>query len=191
MGYLRFICKKLSGGRVYSFEPTPSTLEVLNKTIRLNKVQSFVEVIPAAVADENKKATFFIDRVPGAVANSLIQYGNRRAYTVEYEVDVVALDDFVQKKDIRVDFIKIDAEGVEFAILKGASYILSNHRPIIILGIHPMALEARQETNEMIWNYLENKKYRVVLEDRVITKEEFCIRKELFDVHLLPQELNS
>jgi FkbM family methyltransferase len=180
--------QKLSGGQVYSFEPTPSTLSILHNTIRLNGVHENIEVIPAAVSDETGKAQFFIDTIPGSVANSLVQYGNRDNQKRGYEVDVVSLDSFVGQKGISVEFMKIDAEGAEYAVLKGARDVLAKHRPVIILGMHPAAIKARNNSNEIIWSFLEQERYKVLFQGKLIDEKEFCAKDELFDVHLIPLE---
>ncbi|MDP9230805.1 MAG: FkbM family methyltransferase [Bacteroidota bacterium] len=176
--------QKLSGGKVYSFEPTPTTITILKKTLELNNVKNNVEVVEAAAAGQTGKAVFFVDEFPGSVSNSLVQYGDRNV--TGYQVDIIALDEFVQSKNIKVDFIKIDAEGAELSVLKGAVNILETQRPIIILAMHPSAIAARNESNLMVWNFLKDKCYQIVYQGKNISQEKFCNKQDLFDVHLIP-----
>jgi FkbM family methyltransferase len=179
--------QKLSGGKVYGFEPTPSTVSVLKKTIALNKAESNIEVIQAAVSDTTGKASFKIDRQPASVSNSLVEY-NRTEKLETCEVDVLSIDDFVAQRKIKIDFIKIDAEGAELSVLKGAQNTLLHQRPVMILALHPEAIAARNETNEMVWIFLKKMNYSFFYDGKAVNKQDFDENRKLFDVHLLPME---
>jgi FkbM family methyltransferase len=187
VGLYSVFMQKLSGGNVYSFEPTPSTVAILKKTIALNKAASNIEVIEAAVSDTTGKAHFKIDRQPASVSNSLVRY--KRTENLETcEVDVISIDDFVAQRKIKIDFIKIDAEGAELGVLRGAENTLLDQRPVMILALHPEAIAARNETNEMIWLILKKMNYSFLYDGKAISKKDFDENKELFDVHLVPME---
>jgi FkbM family methyltransferase len=179
--------QQLSGGKVFSFEPTPHTFKLLNKTIHINSMEGKINPVAAAVADKTGKAIFNIAPSPASVANSLVSYGRpRKLYSCE--VEVITIDDFVKKHHLNIGFIKIDAEGVELGVLKGATETIRSQRPVMVLGLHPDAIAARQETNEMIWQFLKNMNYAIFYEGKEMTKDEFCENSELFDVHLVPAE---
>jgi FkbM family methyltransferase len=188
VGLYSVYMQKLSGGNVYGFEPTPSTVSVLKKTIALNKAGSNIEVIEAAVSDITGKARFKIDSQRASVSNSLVEY-NRTEKMETSEVEVISIDDFVAKRKIKIDFIKIDAEGAELSVLRGAQNTLLDQRPVMILALHPEAIAARNETNEMIWHFLKKMNYSILYDEKKISKREFDDNKELFDVHLVPTEL--
>jgi FkbM family methyltransferase len=190
IGLFSIYMQKLSGGHVFSFEPTPSTVSVLKKTITLNKVTANIEVVAAAVSDKTGKGRLCIDTQAASVSNSLVQY-ERTANLETCEVELVTLDEFVKQRNIKIKFIKIDAEGAELAVLKGAYNTVDNQRPFMVLGLHPAAIAARGETNEMIWQVLKKMKYSVLYDGKEITQNEFCDKKEIFDVHLLPMEQKS
>jgi FkbM family methyltransferase len=187
VGLYSVYMQKLSGGNVYGFEPTPSTVSVLKKTIALNKAASNIEVIEAAVSDTTGKAHFKIDRQQASVSNSLVEY-NRTQKLETCEVDVISIDDFVAQRKIKIDFIKIDAEGAELSVLQGAQNTLLHQRPIMILALHPQAIVARNETNEMIWLFLKKMNYSILYNGKDMDKNEFAGRQDLFDVHLVPME---
>ena len=53
-----------------------------------------------------------------------------------YEVNCVKLDDVCERSDTqRIDVIKIDVEGAEMAVLRGASSIIKKHRPLLIIEL--------------------------------------------------------
>jgi len=185
-GLFSVFMSKLLGGKVFSFEPTPSTTKILKKFIKLNKVENSVEVIQAAASDSSGKSIFYINPEEGAVGNSLVKAGEINQIAKGYEVDVIRLDDFVDTKKIKIDFIKIDAEGAELHVLKGAEKILKKDRPFIMLGIHPNALKGINITNEMIWDFLASHNYQVWYNGQKILKDHFCNEQHLFDVQLIP-----
>ncbi len=188
---------KMTKGKVYSFEPTPSTVKILNETVRLNKCENQITVIQAAVSGEPGTATFHASDFQASAINSLLnpdttrdeQFGedNKRLYN--YEVDVVSIDDFVKQKSIKIDFLKIDCEGVEEEVLIGAKETFLRDRPFAILGLHPFAYESKQEKLGKIWDILESYKMQMTMNAHALNKADFCTIKELvFDVQLLPQE---
>jgi FkbM family methyltransferase len=52
------------------------------------------------------------------------------------EIDVVTVDSFVDRQGIKPDVIKIDVEGFELPVLKGALNVLSTYSPLIFLEVH-------------------------------------------------------
>ena len=77
-------------------------------------------------------ANFFIHSTVGGRGNTLVQNAKLGMTSSSYEVKVTSVDVFVKEKGIKVDCIKIDAEGAELGVLKGASETISKGRPIIL-----------------------------------------------------------
>ena len=62
----------------------------------------------------------------------------------------VSLDRFCADSSVAPDVIKVDTEGSELLVLKGARATLARHRPMIFLSVHPSHLEAMgQSTGEL------------------------------------------
>lgn len=110
--------------KVYAFEPTPKTIEVLNETVNLYNGK--IEICKYALSDYVGKARFYIS--DENVSNSLYE---RHIDTKEYiDVDVTTVDEFVKSNNIkRVDFIKADIEGAERYMLRGAEKTLKKYAP--------------------------------------------------------------
>jgi FkbM family methyltransferase len=97
-----------------------------------NKYQAaeVVTILPYALADTEGTSTF--NYVKNAPAYSGIR---KRRYDIQnpdievINVDLKRLDSVVQ---IPIDFIKIDVEGAEFGVLKGAKQLLLNSKPLIL-----------------------------------------------------------
>lgn len=190
IGLYSVFFSKLTNGKVYSFEPTPSTLTVLRKTIQINKCEKNVTVIPAAVAETPGMATFYSNDIDVSTSNSLvnIDLGANIKRQGAYEVQVLSIDSFRLQHSLKIDFLKIDAEGVELEVLQGARATFMQDRPFAILGLHPFAYENIQETLLKIWDILTAYHLNIKIAGKDITKEEFCnVDENIFDVELLPQ----
>jgi len=181
---------KLTGGKVYSFEPTPSTVDVLKETIRINKCNGQVTVIQAAVSEKPGTAVFFTSKTEDvSTSNSLVDFDLGEAYQREgsYEVTVTSVDEFVKDNNLTVNFLKIDAEGVELEVLKGARNTFLQQKPVAILGLHPFAYANKVSTLSQIWDLLVEYKLNILMNGKPISKEEFCHKDDfVYDVELLP-----
>lgn len=137
-GLYSLLADRLVGplGTVVAFEPDPRNLANLRRHIAINGTTN-VSVIPAAVG-----------RTTGTVQLSLAasSYENRlsdSADTPDTPVQCYALDDAVTRLALPLpDCIKIDTEGAEVDVLRGAANILSTARPVIFLATHSPDLHA-------------------------------------------------
>jgi FkbM family methyltransferase len=173
-------------GKVYAFEPTPSTFKLLQKTVAINNQSNVVVPFRKAVSDKSGTATFYITDLPAHNSNSIIN--NKRTYANEHgiEVEVISVDDFVSAQKLsKIDMIKIDAEGAEFAVLKGAAKTIDLYKPKIILALHPEGIVNFGDSLAEIWDFIISKNYEVCFKSEKMTKELFVSQKELFDVFLL------
>ena len=175
-----------NAGKVYAFEPTPSTFGLLQKTIAINNQTDVIVPIRKAVSDKSGATTFYITDRPAQNSNSLSDY--KRGNSEEYGIDVelVSIDDFIETNKLsRIDLLKIDAEGAELSVLKGAVTTIDRYKPRILLGLHPYAIASFGDTLSAIWDFIVSKNYKIYYKSEEVTKEFFVKQKDLFDVFLL------
>jgi FkbM family methyltransferase len=129
IGYYVLLLSKGIGpeGKVVAIEPSPENLPELHLNVGRNSLDNNVEIIEAAV---------------GAVRGRIglkqgINSGVTSDGSAAYSVRLDTLDNMI--KD-RVDFIKIDVEGFESFVLKGAVDIISKWRPILFVELHPVQI---------------------------------------------------
>lgn len=116
------------GGCVVAVEPNPRNLHHLKEHIRLNRVKNVI-VYEAAVSDRSGPAHF---AVPTSLSGHLCE-GAHDTVTVS----AIKLDDLYAKGKVPApQMIKMDVEGEEVAALRGATKVLTECRPIILLGTH-------------------------------------------------------
>jgi FkbM family methyltransferase len=116
---------------VIAFEPNPFNRHILRLNLRLNKMRN-VDVEDAALSDTSEVSPLFTQGSTGSTGSlNPLHYGLKYDRTVP--VKVKKLDEFEIAK---VDVIKIDAEGSELKILKGASQTIDRTMPILAIEVH-------------------------------------------------------
>lgn len=163
-------------------------MEVLKKTIAINNCESLVEVTEAAVSEKPGSATFYSNNVDVSTSNSLVnlKLPDTAKRSGAYVVPVTSIDHFRAENKLKIDVLKIDSEGVEIEVLKGAKNTFLEDKPIGILGLHPFAYANRIETLSDIWEILMEYKLKVQFDGHHVTKEAFCNKKgHVFEVEFL------
>jgi FkbM family methyltransferase len=129
VGFYSLLAAKLIGvrGLVVAFEPDGDNFNFLKKHLEINHINN-VKSFQLAVADVNNRG-FFKKGESNAVGELVSECG-------EILVDVVSLDEFCVTENLFPDFMKIDVEGAELKVLKGARTVLSKKRPTLVIATH-------------------------------------------------------
>jgi FkbM family methyltransferase len=116
-------------GRVVAIEGSPSVFSVLQKNIVLNDASN-VQLVPAAAAASNHNVTFYPAPADHFGMGSRAPQFNATPITIPS----VTLDSLVKNFNLpSVDLIKIDVEGFELDVLKGALELLKTERPPLVV----------------------------------------------------------
>ena len=133
-----------SSGKIYAFEPGPPIFKRLAYNVALNPHYNEVIIIENLGVGEKNTELYWTEelRYEGRGNGSMRVASSYRDINVTISspiaVDVVSLDSYCQNKGIEnVDFIKIDVEGMEYEVLKGAKNILEKYQPIIYFETLP------------------------------------------------------
>lgn len=116
---------------VMAFEPVAMFRECLTK----NVVSSKLEASELALGDQDMKATMVITE--GNTGHSHIDPNKVN----QGDIQVVKLDN-LQLKD--VDYIKIDCEGYEYKVIRGAEQTIKSCRPIVVLEQKPHDMYSKE-----------------------------------------------
>jgi FkbM family methyltransferase len=126
-----------ANGRIFAYEPTLSTYDALVNNVALNS-KSNVFAFRYALSNNDQQIRIYHD--VDSSRNSLGQTRNHDLGDYE-EVPARTLDSLAKELLIeRLDFIKIDVEGAEPLVLKGASTTLNRFKPAILFEVNPKAL---------------------------------------------------
>ena len=116
-------------GRVVAFEPQPELARRLTNVCRVIRLCN-VKVEAKAVYSHSGNQDLFVPKGHGPGASL-----NRKALETEsfatLSVPLVSLDEYFKEND-KIGLLKIDVEGAEFGVLKGAERILRQHAPLLV-----------------------------------------------------------
>jgi len=126
---LRFFLRAAVDGRVIGFEPNPVNCQYLKRHFPASQIEQVAlgnrHGLEIFLRDKDRPARSHL-----AAVGSTGQMGDDA--NEHLEVLVTTLDQYFDE-DIRIDFIKIDAEGAELEILKGGIHVLSENKPFMII----------------------------------------------------------
>ena len=135
VGFFTLCAARLAGlgGYVYAFEPDLVNASVARRNTLANDLAN-VCVYPVAVGARTGVIDLRLARYSGGHAIAEAAAPPDLVGTVP--VPLMALDDFVKSADIRrPDFVKIDVEGAELAVLRGMAGLVSEARPVILVEL--------------------------------------------------------
>lgn len=125
--YSILVAKK--GGIVYSFEPLKSNLNSLYNNIKLNDLGNKIKVYEIGLGDKKRKAQ--ISYLPFKHGEALLVLDTKG----KKELVNIDLLDNLKIVPQRNCFLKIDVEGFEYEVLKGAKNFIKKYKPRIIIEI--------------------------------------------------------
>lgn len=128
--------------RAYGIEPDPIAFAELKVNVLANRpLTDNIELVEACIARRSGTVAFGNCGEGGDSVSSLL-FGNRRTH---WMVKALTFDDFLQQHRITdCNFIKMDIEGGEYALLPAMRDWLSTHRPTVHLSLHPCHLGKRR-----------------------------------------------
>ncbi len=122
-------------GRVVAFEPASPNIALLRRHLRYNGVEN-ATVVRAVVAEEDQSEVPFFESGQADAMNSMqpLKYHERYDRVSRPQR---SLDAFCAEHDLWPQLLKIDVEGAEMRVLRGAGVTLRTARPLIFLSVHP------------------------------------------------------
>jgi FkbM family methyltransferase len=141
-------------GRVESFEPIPNTIKSLKTNIELSGHQN-IHVNMIALGSNPGDTTMFLPRDPGRSA-----LAPESEQDTKVTVKLSRLDDFWNETGCpRVKFVKMDVEGAEPQVLRGAHQFITTCRPIFITEVNDSKLRLLNEKKNAIHEILHSYDY--------------------------------
>jgi len=172
IGYYSLLASKLVGseGKVYSFEPSPESLELLYKNIQINNCKN-IQVFEGAVTDKVGHIPFHISLTNLSGSSMFTRYSDPIGFRgSQIEVRTTSLDEAIG--DERVDFIKMDIEGGEAKAIKGMANIIKNNPNLkMIIEICPKGLRELGSSLEEHIGLLKNSFRLYIIGNGGITSE--------------------
>ena len=181
IGFLSLVASAKVGhsGRVYAFEPVPSTFEILKTNKQINNFEQLC-LNQFALGNKNENLKIFNEKNNRGGA-SIINHTQSQGITIS----VKKLDDLNIKEKINV--IKIDVEGFEFEVLKGAEKTIKKDKPNLIIE-HCVEINNSANENE-IYNWIKDLGYYKIYKLK-FGKERQSELVEIISINDLPQHDN-
>ena len=157
--YSKAILELKATAQIHAFEPDPVSFEILKKNFHLA-----TNVVPHEIAlgsSVSERSLFFNE--PGSALASLYQRTNLPEDTLfnkSISVNVLTIDSVCQEFGLEPDFIKIDTEGCELEVLKGAADTISEYGPVIQFEFGGTSIDSRTFFIDY-WNYFDNIGYSI------------------------------
>lgn len=154
--------------KVYAFEPTHYALKRFKKNLSLNPelakriipVNTFISAKTEANADIKAFSSWKVDAKENASELHPVHLGTAKGTE---GVASITLNDFCLQNSIpKIDFIKIDTDGHEYEILKGAKDVISKFRPKIIFEIGLYVMEEKGIDFSFYANYFGSLNYKLI-----------------------------
>jgi FkbM family methyltransferase len=128
------------GGRLVTFEPVPRNLTYLKRNIEQNGVQDVVTVVGCALGAESGEVTIHLaEGFTGSHSVSAQTVGAFSAGSIT--VPMTTIDTYLAEHDFGpVDVIKVDVEGFDVAVLRGAIKTIREDAPTLFVEYAPALL---------------------------------------------------
>lgn len=139
VGYYSLLAKKQVGpsGRVLAFEPNPQTVKRLRRNTAINPGLE-IEIFDVALSDRTEDVTLYSPPGSHSGETSLRKQDGWTA-AVTTTASARRLDDIIPSDLPRVDCLKIDVEGAECLVLRGAERTIQAFMPSILLEMNERA----------------------------------------------------
>ena len=151
------------GGRVYAFEPSPRERARLENNILINRLAN-VRVFKEGLAEQSGAAVLHVADSEHNGQNTLGTFGHQGVECVDnIEISLTTLDSLRDKGEIvRIDVLKMDAEGAEMRILKGAVQVLQRDKPVLLMELFDAALRGQGSNAKEVLDFLRGLGFRIL-----------------------------
>ncbi len=144
-------------GTVISFEPSSHNLKKCLRNIELNNPNN-VRVFPLGVGSESKFLYLHVRHKTNLGMNQVAMEsdGNEK-------IEIITLDEWIPANSIsKVDVIKIDVEGFEMEVLKGAESVIRKFRPKLFIEVNNQFLKSFGSSALQLISWLKTMDYRIM-----------------------------
>jgi FkbM family methyltransferase len=159
--FAKTICES---SRVLAVEPTTQALKYLRGNIERNGCSQSVVVFEGVAADT--QGDFQIHVIPGlseyTSVGQLVHHSVQKMPAEKIVVQGDTVDKLVDAFNLRPGFVKIDVEGAEYLVLRGAMQTLKEFQPVIFAELSEKMLASCGATPEMVISLLQHSGYRIV-----------------------------
>lgn len=155
-----------AGGKIFAFEPNPASQRFLQENLDLNGAEN-VSVCPFGLSDRPGHLDFYANEGEYSWNSTFVRsFADRASQAKSISVPINTVDAFCEENRIIPTVIKVDTEGADFFVLKGATQTIIRHRPHLIIEFNPIAAEKAGVDLDEIARFLKNLGYELQILQR-------------------------
>lgn len=160
----------------FGFEPIPALYKNLEEKY---KSSENIHLYPYALADKNGKAEFnYVISNPAYSGLLKRRYDRPHEKDTTINVEIRVMDEIIPSA-LKIDLIKIDVEGGEMSVLKGAERIIASSNPVIIFEFGMGGSDIYGTTPLLMYSFFEKFGYKISLLKNYLTSKPFLTLKQL------------
>ncbi|WP_147306389.1 FkbM family methyltransferase [Methylovirgula sp. 4M-Z18] len=166
IGWFSLVAAECVGrqGRVHAFEPQQRISAYLARTVAANDLNDIITTYDCALSDRAGTQRIVWDRHGANMGRAWLASAGDEARTTLNEVTLATLDALLP--DAHVDVMKIDTEGAELLVLRGAATTIARCRPLIMLEIvAPLLQKVSNATPDALHSFFSKQNYRAFVFD--------------------------
>jgi FkbM family methyltransferase len=157
--YTLLASRRMRDGKVFAFEASTIEFEKLSWTVRENRLRN-VTIVHRAMSDEEGEATIHESLFGAGALNRLDRPAKLTGAWRATRVRKTSLDQYLAGQgDIVVDLVKIDVEGHELPVLRGARDLFARKAPLLMIEVNP-SRASEQSTPAGIFAEMHAQNYR-------------------------------
>jgi len=162
IGYLSLqFARRCDKGFVYCFEPETENFHCLSENVRLNGLEKQMKLFKYALGEKPGMATLYKPYRNNPGANRILDRAPEMEAPAE-KVEIVPLDTLHDQGVFKkVEVMKIDVEGFELFVLKGARKLIDRWRPILFVELAEVNLNQQNQTAASLINFIQDLGYRI------------------------------
>lgn len=183
MGNHSIFFSKILNKKVYAFEPQLDIYNCLCKNIQLNQVSPLVT--PKNIALSAKEEILNVVKKYDNMCGSTQWWYNNRKSKYTQQIQSIPLDLLFKR---RIDFIKIDVEGMEMEVLKGARNIIQQYCPVIMIEVTDIDGEGHFPNKEKFDSWVKRYNYEKIGKKYFNRNTHLLVRKGLINI---PEEIQE
>jgi FkbM family methyltransferase len=172
-----------AAARIVAIEAMPHKVE------RLRRKFPSVEFHGCAVGESSGEAAFFVNTRYSGYSSLGRPENHADKSIIEIRVPVRRLDELVTSAD--VDAVKIDVEGAELGVLRGAVGLLKKCRPIVMFESGPQEDDGLGYTKEALYEFLGANGYSVLVPNRVAHDDDGLTSSGFVESHRYPRRTTN
>jgi len=169
--------------KIVAIEAIPEKIENLRRRF------PYVDLHGCAAGDISGETSFFVDTRRSGYSSLAKPAGTDAGSKMEIKVPIEKLDNLVKAVD--VDAIKIDVEGAELGVLRGAPGILRKCRPVVMFESGPTGNNGLGYSKEELLSFMTSLDFAVIVPNRLAHDDDGLTAVGFIESHLYPRRTTN